>query len=714
MSVKVAALGSAATGERPRATLAARPATHRAFGSTIPRSSSFSGFASARTARPQRSTVGGESLGADIAPSPGGRQPRRSLQLSSPTHREAATSSRSAPGRPSTAGRKGSGKGGRGRGVAGAKGRGAGHGGIDEPMDSRGPDVSSDGGLSDWQVSSQLLQQEPHQPLMLTTNAAARTPPSAVLTPPSSRRHSLSSSVPVTGPELRATGSSAPSHGGQWEVPQNQNLVSEPCDLSSLGAASPLMQHPQVDASWGSLAQGFSTEPNSAGARSGAPAKAVDVKGHLSYPNAAVAMWVACDAKQRANMPASGQSDAAALPEAPATPRLGRSPSPQPNGDDLNARKPRGVKMFRNLPVAQSLVDQVVFGRDFDAHADLDAYDGLAGLSAWERRPTGLRHSEPSKAHIPEILFRGDWGERTGAEQREARGRAPAVPINQDLTRAGYRNFQPEKRRGLKEVSLKAQNSNLPAPSLQTNVGLVVQGKEGKGKSHDSLVDDVERSIRATRRRNFHGSPLREPSLSWTEQDDPGNGRAALFPDAAGVRGVPSKGAKGIRTEVIDVAHQQPSIRREHKSHGLAGEDDDGRTSARRQKSTPSHTSRAQSSTMEEVVFKQGIHGPAKDLRFQSQGEPDWQRKPIRGVRAYPGSSAHMSYSTAMKRDSQVQPHSSAVYDSLFEDSAGKASMRVRDHAFIDTGARRLISRSVSQPTFDSSAVAKAIFGGPG
>merc|ERR1712232_843871 len=59
---------------------------------------------------------------------------------------------------------------------------------------------------------------------------------------------------------------------------------------------------------------------------------------------------------------------------------------------------PQGLRQYRNAPVASSVVDQVVFGRDIDCSGDNpfadDAYtsmhEGAAGLASGTERPRGL------------------------------------------------------------------------------------------------------------------------------------------------------------------------------------------------------------------------------------------------------------------------------------------------------------------------------------
>lgn len=67
---------------------------------------------------------------------------------------------------------------------------------------------------------------------------------------------------------------------------------------------------------------------------------------------------------------------------------------PGPTAGVTPKERIRGVKLFENCPLQQSLVDQVVFGRDMDFSGDTQfdeefivTFNGAAGKGTWERTP---------------------------------------------------------------------------------------------------------------------------------------------------------------------------------------------------------------------------------------------------------------------------------------------------------------------------------------
>jgi len=363
--------------------------------------------------------------------------------------------------------------------------------------------------------------------------------------------------------------------------------------------------------------------------------------------------------------------------------------------------------MFPNLPHGQSIVDQVVFGKEFEGAPSLDPYEGSAGCSAWTARPVGVRvwdDSEHPAPQVPEVLFRGDWGMRPGADAPEVRGRAQPESIEQSSSRAG-RPSASEQRRRLREVATTADDGGALAPSLQTNAAAVIHGKEGEGKPNECLVEDAERSIRSTRRRNFHGSPLREATYFGTETEDSGGARRRLYPDHAGVAGAAPHGERGLRTD----RHAHPDMA--GVPNERAGREAElGDPLSRRTKRQPAETSRAQASAVEEVVFRQGVHGPVQDFRFRPRADDVTPRRSPQGVRAFPGTAATVTHSSVLRRESQANPDGMR-YTRLFNDSAGMPSWKVRTGSLGDTAKRQGVSRSASQPNFGPSNVGQIVFG---
>jgi len=88
-----------------------------------------------------------------------------------------------------------------------------------------------------------------------------------------------------------------------------------------------------------------------------------------------------------------------------------------------------------------------------------------------------------------------------------------------DPSRAGVSTWQ-ESKRGLKPVTVVSEDGSKLAPSMTSNVMQVVYGKEGEGKGSKALIEDVERSIRGMRRKQFHGTPYATSSVFPKDGED--------------------------------------------------------------------------------------------------------------------------------------------------------------------------------------------------
>lgn len=267
--------------------------------------------------------------------------------------------------------------------------------------------------------------------------------------------------------------------------------------------------------------------------------------------NATVAMWIAEDARQRATMRPAGVDEQSHRETA--VPRLELStgecrtppgsvmPAPEVEqcghvlgrlmeNDSPTARPPRGVKLFPGMRVSQSIVDQVVFGKDLNEVDATDGQDmGAAGYSAWQARSRGVRRFDEGasarSSEVKEALFGGLWDKKvhTPVTPPPARGQ-----VLFDPSRAGVSTRQ-ESKRGLKAVNVVSKDGSKLAPSMTSNVMQVVFGKEGEGKGSKELIEDVEKSIRGMRRKQFHGMPYATSSVYLKDGEDGGAGPDAPY-----------------------------------------------------------------------------------------------------------------------------------------------------------------------------------------
>lgn len=194
--------------------------------------------------------------------------------------------------------------------------------------------------------------------------------------------------------------------------------------------------------------------------------------------------------------------------------------------DSPSGRPARGVKLFPGMRASQSIVDQVVFGRDFSEVDATESQDLGAGYSAWQARSRGVRRFDEGtsarSSEVKEALFGGLWDKKV---------HTPATPppardqVLFDPSRAGVSTRQEqESKRGLKAVSVVSKDGSKLAPSMTSNVMQVVFGKEGEGKGSKELIEDVEKSIRGMRRKQFHGMPYATSSVYLKDGKDGGAG----------------------------------------------------------------------------------------------------------------------------------------------------------------------------------------------
>jgi len=262
--------------------------------------------------------------------------------------------------------------------------------------------------------------------------------------------------------------------------------------------------------------------------------------------NAAVATWIAEDARQRATMRPAGvdqqSHEEVAVPQL--EPSIGECRTPPGSAmpvlevercarvagrcvanDSPCGRPARGVKLLPGSRASQSIVDQVVFGKDFgevDSAAGQDV--SAAGSSAWQTRSRGMRKFDEGtsarSSEVKEALFGGHWDKKVHNPVTPAPAREQVLF---DPSRAGLSTWQ-EAKRGLKAVTVASEDGCKLAPCMTSNVMQVVFGKEGEGKGSKELVEDVEKSIRGMRRKQFHGMPHTTSAVYLKDGEDVGAG----------------------------------------------------------------------------------------------------------------------------------------------------------------------------------------------
>jgi len=262
--------------------------------------------------------------------------------------------------------------------------------------------------------------------------------------------------------------------------------------------------------------------------------------------NATVAMWIAEDARQRATMRPAGIDEQShkevVVPQLEFSTGECRTPpgSAMPAleveqcfgvagkcaaNDSPCGRPARGVKLFPGSRASQSIVDQVVFGKDFNEADTTEGQDiGAAGCSAWQARTRGVRRFDDGasarSSEVKDVLFGGLWDKKVHTPVK------PSLADEQvlfDPSRAGVSTWQ-EAKRGLKPVTVVSKDGSQVAPSMTSNVLQVVFGKEGEGKGSKQLIEDVEKSIRGMRRKQFHGMPYTTSSVYLKDGEDGGTG----------------------------------------------------------------------------------------------------------------------------------------------------------------------------------------------
>jgi len=460
--------------------------------------------------------------------------------------------------------------------------------------------------------------------------------------------------------------------------------------------------------------------------------------------NATVAMWIAEDARHRATMRPAGvdqqSHEEVAVPQlepstgecrtlpGSAIPALEVEQCTREAGsviphDSSCGRPARGVKLFPGLRASQTIVNQVVFGKNLCEADSTEGQDiGAAGCSAWQARSHGVKRFDEGtsarSSEVKEALFGGHWEKKVHTPVTPAPAREQVLF---DPSRAGVSTWQ-EPKRGLKSVTVVSKNGSELSPCMTSNVMQVVFGKEGEGKGSVELIEDVEKSIRGMRRKQFHGMPYTTSSVYLKDGED---GAGPTSPNVAGQSTVERrKEISAIKTLFGMDSELAGKATAWNNSRGMA----DG--TRRHRRGAPQGTRVATiGETFHGGNSRTEVRG-GKRLHNAEQFHGAAGSKSSTSVTSVPSSRAIVPARASLTSDifgrlGQAQDLSS--YAGMFNDSAGVATWERRNQtpsvstpsrtvsaASSRTSIKATMARSQSHPHLGPSNISQIVFGPDG